>query len=470
MDLRKNARRKFWLAITLFFIGLLSTPAVFAQQTSIPVQGGGTLTYTMTYNRMPCDSQGIFYVNEWDFSNFKYTDDTGVSHSMPAYASAFQVTGDNRDHCPTPPSNSPIALKNQGITVTFVPGTGYASATLNSVSGFVKLKYQVLGVDYAPPGSKSSVNYSGSTMRGTSTSNSSSWTNNTSLSVSVGAKAKFLFASAGGSVTATSSYEQGGDNSKSVTVSTTTNQGDTIPGPLSSTSGIDHNYDVIWVWLNPELQLTIPGPYQLQWNGYAVDPHDDANEMEVVPIYVIQLKNPSLMSTGLASRLARSWDSSGLGGLTTQDFASILAADPFAANPSLNPNTDTTGRFDLQAGQTFAYAPAPPGGQPITQTYSLVSQSTSSLGQGSSDTRSVGMTIDQNFSIGLFGSKLSLDIKASDTYTSSNKWSSSINGGAGQTAALSITGPAASDNYTGPTTIQVWKDNVYGSFMFYGVR
>lgn len=340
-------------------------------------------------------------------------------------------------------------------------------------SGNVKLKYQVLGVDYAPPGMKSSVNYGGSTMRGTSTTNSSTWTNNTSLSVSLSAKAGFIFANAGGGVTNTDSYSEEGDSSNSVTVSTTTSQTDVIPGPASSAVGVDHDYDVIWVWLNPEVNMTITGTSQIQWNGYLYDAQDDANEMEVVPIYVIELKNPSLMSPGLVARLARSWDKSALGGLTSQDYTSILQADPFVANPQFNPNTDTSGRYDLQAGQTFSYSPAPAGGQPITQTYSLVSQSTSSTGKGSSDTRSVGMAIDTFTSVGtdiaIFSAKFSLDVKVSDTYTSSNKWSSAINGGTGQTAALSITGPASSDNYTGPTTIQVWKDNVYGSFMFYGV-
>ncbi len=341
-------------------------------------------------------------------------------------------------------------------------------------SGNVKLKYQVLGVDYAPPGAKSTVNYGGSTMRGTSTSNSSTWTNNTSVSVSLSAKAGFIFANAGGGVTNTDSYSEEGDSSNSVTVGTTTSQADIIPGPASSATGVDHDYDVIWVWLNPEVNMTLTGPSQIQWNGYLYDAEDDANEMEVVPIYVIELKNPSLMSAGLAARLARTWDKSTLGGLTAQDYAAILSADPFAANPSFNPNTDTSGRYDLQVGQTFSYNPAPAGGQPLTQTYSLVSQSTSSVGKGSSDTRSVGMAIDTFTSvgndIGIFSAKFSLDVKVSDTYTSTSKWSSAINGGVGQTAALSITAPASSDNYTGPTTIQVWKDNVYGSFMFYGVQ
>jgi hypothetical protein len=49
----------------------------------------------------------------------------------------------------------------------------------------LNLKFQILGVDYAPPGSKSSTNYNNSTLRGSSTSNSGTWTSGTSNSVSL---------------------------------------------------------------------------------------------------------------------------------------------------------------------------------------------------------------------------------------------------------------------------------------------
>jgi hypothetical protein len=405
-------------------------------------------------------------------SNVKVIPTGGTLNATPISASAA---------CLTFTVTSPGAFTVYASGSTTISGVTYTAqwevtGTWNYIppSGAVKLKYQVLGVDYAPPGVKSSVNYSGSSMQGTSTSNSFTWNNKTTLTVTASTKAKFLIFGGGGSLAASTSYQEEGDNSNSMTVSDTTSMGDIVPGPLSSATGVDHDYDVIWVWLNPEIMLTLPGPYQIQWTGYTYDAEDDAAEMEVKPLYVWQLKNPSMMPAGLAARLARSWDTSGLGGLTSDDYTAILAADPFVADPAFDPNTDTSGRFDLQAGQTFNYDPAPPGGQPITQTFAVVSQSTSSIGQGSSDTRSVGMTVDLNFgtSVNLvaFGASFALDVKTSDTYTSTNKWSSSINGGAGQTASLSITGPAASDNYTGPTTIQVWKDNVYGTFMFYPIE
>ncbi len=41
-----------------------------------------------------------------------------------------------------------------------------------------------------------------------------------------------------------------------------------------------------------------------------------------------------------------------------------------------------------------------------------------------------------------------------------NKWSTLSTNMMGQTASLSIAGPASNDNYTGPIQIQVYKDNV----------
>jgi hypothetical protein len=36
-----------------------------------------------------------------------------------------------------------------------------------------------------------------------------------------------------------------------------------------------------------------------------------------------------------------------------------------------------------------------------------------------------------------------------------------------QNRSYSVTGPQSSDNYTGPVSFQVYRDNIYGSFMFY---
>lgn len=337
-----------------------------------------------------------------------------------------------------------------------------------AISGFVALKYQIVGVDFAPPGAKSYVNYGASAMRGTGSTNSESWSNTVSLSIAQGIGAD-LFGVSGADLTATftTSYTQESDSTSSISISTTTTDTDIIYGPASSAVGVDHSYDVVWVWLNPASALNVTGTSALQWAGYAYNEADDAGEMEVIPLYVSWLQNPSTIPADVAARLARSWDKSGLGGLTSVDYAAILAADPFMST-SYNPTTDPNHRFDLQAGYTFPYEPPPAGGQPLTQGYSVSTQTTSSQGQGASYTYSVGLAFDLTTNASLIASVKS-DTKISDTYTTVDKWSSSINSATGKTATLSITGPAVSDNYKGPVEFQVWRDNIYGSFMFYPV-
>lgn len=450
-------------ALTFFFC---LAGFAHAQQQTISVQGGGSMTFTMTAQQLWCDSSHIFYIREWDFTNFVYTDTNGNRFSMPGTASGFQVTGDNRDNCPAPPPNTPLQLRSQGYVVTFTPGPGYGSAALGAMTAYLSPKYLVLAVTYAPPGSRSNVTYSNSTAQGTSTAISKTFTDQTSLSVTMGASVKFGIFNAGTSATASTSYTQEKDSSTSVSLNSTTSYGRQIPGPASSALGVDHRYDVIWVWLNPVVNISINPDNSLNWNGFSYD-SQDINEMDVVPLYVSWLQNPSTMPADVANALARTWDSTGSGGLTNSDYVTILARDPLAGNASFNPNTDTSGRFDLEGGQVFNYSPPPAGGQPITETYSIAYQSTSSTGQGASDTYSVGLAVDAKFNTGLIIAKVDTEIKLSNTATWVNKWSSTATSTVGQTAALSITGPATSDNYTGPTRFQVWKDNVYGTFMFY---
>lgn len=332
------------------------------------------------------------------------------------------------------------------ITCYFI-GTYFANAD-------AYLKFQILGVDYAPPGSRSTVTYGGNTMLGTSTTNTQSWATDVSLTATSPMGQDF-----GGSTVV--DYTQSSTSTSSNAITITDGNTEIIPGPASSAAGVDHDYDVIWVWLNPIAELQIYSSTNLKWQ-YAYNPEDDADEMEVIPLYVIWLKNPSLIPSNVAARLARSWDTTGLGGLTAADYATILAADPFADNSAFNPNTDTSGRFDLEGGETISYEPPPAGGQPITSTQTESTQITSTLGQSATHSYSVAVSATQMTPY--------VNFTESGKYTTTDGWSSIINNGTTKTASLSITGPSYSDDYTGPTVFQVWRDNVYGSYMFYPVQ
>lgn len=335
-------------------------------------------------------------------------------------------------------------------------------------SGAIFPKYQVLGVDYAPPGSRSTVTYTASFLRGGSETIGSTFTNQTSVTVSASLKYGIGSCVTGHLDTSiTGLYAQQKDFDTTDSWSITTTGGDIIPGPASSAAGIDHDYDIIWIWLNPAVNLTLTGPASITWNGYSYNAADPVNQMDVIYLYVHELKDPSRIPANVASRLARSWDQSGVGGLTAADYADILASNPFATNPAFDPNFDSSGRYTKEPGPVVNYTPAPPGGQAVTRTYSVTAQTGNTTGTGTQITRSVSASIENKVD---FTSLVSAAIKVTNTYTSVQKSNSAYTAQQGQTASFSITGPLASDNYTGPTALQVWRDNIYGSFMFYAVQ
>ncbi len=325
-------------------------------------------------------------------------------------------------------------------------------------------KYQIVGVDYAPPGQHSTVSYNNSAMQGASTSTANTWSSTTGYTATLQSGAS-LAGILHGSVTGvfSSSFAQETDANSSIALSTTTSRTDIVQGPASSAVGVDHDFDVIWVWLNP-IASYVAGPNKLRFTGYAFNAADDAATMEVVPLYISWLKNPSTIKADVAARLARSWDSGGLGGLTTADYAQILLADPYS-NSSYNPSTDPGHRFDLASGQSFNYEPPPAGGQPITENFSIATQTTSASGKGAMTTNTTALSVEFKTGANVLA-EVESDFKVSNSYTTTSKWSSMINSATGKTASFTITGPATADKYTGPVIMQVWRDNIYGSFMF----
>jgi hypothetical protein len=449
--------------------------------------GLGTLTYTETDRSGSCDGapgplrRGDSY-QSWTYSNFVLNDSSG-SHRLTGGVVFFESTG------PSPPCEmssrrSAVTLTGEGYNVSFVPGPGVASATLLPTPGFINPKYLILSVVYAPPGSQSTVQYGTSTLVGSSTSISDSITSAFAQSFSIGVDIGTGIgpASAQSTVTGTvsSSYTEERDSSESISVSKTTTDEDLVRGP-SSSLGVDHDYDVIWLWLNPTLKFAAgPGPNDLQWTGYGYDP-DDVNEMDKYPVIVGWLNGHIPMPPDVATVLARSWASNqiwpaGQGpGLNAADFATILAADPFSdpaytVTVPAGSHTSTDGRFTMTANSNVVYQPAPIGGGPITQSYTDSYSSTDAQGQGSKSTSQVGFSLEESFKAGFFAAHISADFKQSFTLTMTDQWSQTRTNTAGQSASLSVTGPAATDNYTGPTEFVVYQDNIYGTFMFYPLR
>lgn len=333
-------------------------------------------------------------------------------------------------------------------------------------AGSIQPKYVIISVEYAPPGAASQVDYGTSSVFGSSTSTTKSFSTTNTVSIST----------SGGPFKGNNSSEWTAtqDDSTSISIQKTTTNDIITPGPLAD--GIDHNFDKVWIWINPQVDFLIFAPSG-QASGqysYTNDPLDPAGQMDVQFIYLKWLKNPALMQTeapGLLDALARRWalpptDGSGTG-LTNADYQDILKADPFG-DPNyvvaVASGTQTTvdNRFDRQPGQTFPYEPPANGGKPSSEKHTFAYQTTSQVGHTATDIHKVSFS--RSVDTGKFISWIDLNFQDTFSFTWTNKVTNQITTGSTQSALATIGGPSA--GYQGPTDVQVYQDNIYGTFMF----
>jgi hypothetical protein len=333
-------------------------------------------------------------------------------------------------------------------------------------NGWITPKYQVVGITYAPPGSKSTATYANGFLSGTA--NSSSQSVKTGVTTTDTLSTGFdLFGVLGSKEMQTFSagWTQTSSSSNSVTVAQQYSTGLVVPGPPSASLGVDHDYDTVFVWLNPAIQMTIYGTRAVVFDGFNWDARDTITGMDVIGLTVGQLTGTQPISAATLGRLNRTWDPN-LGALSSADYLAIAATDVFYTNPGFNPNTDTSNRFEQPGGNDLIFNYVPSSGQPVQQTFTSSYTSTSVAGQSASQDYTVGYSIEGGAN-GAFIIALSGALKFSSSLTYTNSWSSTVTNGTTQTANFTIVGPVAADNYTGPTAVQVWKDNIYGTFMFY---
>jgi hypothetical protein len=481
--------RRVKLAMILGVVACLglSSRAARARTVEWPVTGGGYLTMTETDITIGCGgSQRFDPGRQW--TAFSYSLDTVTNPSLMA----------RLDDAETPcfPKRTYIVRLRGGCTIAFEPDAE-AALICAGVPGYVGPKYLVVGVTYVPPGPSSFVQYSTSTSFGTTTSLTNSFSATTSVSVSVSAGAKIAgWLNGKLTVTGSTSETQSSSDSSSTTVSIQNLFTTRLGGTPNAFSPVNHDYDLIWLWLNPVMLFKVyprpPSfPSVVTWNGYGYDATDQP-AMDIWPIEVGYLNGHfgPLPFTD-ASVLARSWAvnqlyAQGQGpALTSADFANILRADPFA-NPGYSvtlsntatPATTVDGRFTISGAggggtQSFIYRQPAPGGTPLTQTLTNTYGNTSTLGRSSSYQAQVGFGIDASMSASFFGVTFGSDIKFSRTLTHTHQSSSSVTSTTTQIDMLSVTGPPCGSStppcvpvYTGPPEFNVYQDNVFGTFMF----
>jgi hypothetical protein len=354
-------------------------------------------------------------------------------------------------------------------------------------SGFIDLKYLVVGVLYAPPGSGSTVTYGQSSSIGETTAIDENIATNASVAVTngIGAsmKNKDNSISYSQSLTTTASYGYANDSSTTYALTKTIGNVTTVSGPINSGIGIDHDYDMIYIWFDPVLGISLPslkaanGNSIVNWTGYAYngcsaitttncDPNN-YGQPDIIGIPVLCLKNPYLAPacTQYSIYTSRSWDQSGIGGLNASDYQNILNQDLFVANPNYSPQTDTVGNF-VEANGTIQY-PIPVQGAG-SQTYTGTMSTANSTTQAQAITRTYGVSFayDSKFS-GNFLIKIVTEIKTTIGTTWTHKTSSSYASTETSSAAYSVKSPVSTDNYSGPIIMDAWTDQTFGTFMFF---
>jgi Bacterial Ig-like domain (group 3)/Galactose oxidase, central domain len=456
------------------------------------------------------------------------------------YSPARNLLSPRFAHTATPLPSGVLLVGGYGVS-----GASSSNAEIYGstwLSGGLYPKYMVLDIMYAPPGSGSTMTYSGQSSVGSTSSTTNSFQEQMMISVGFGPKKVPMGTSGGGSGgsgggTTTGSgsgdpspgtgklspsgsvefdytYLASGTDAYSLTTATTDtiaipgakytgtcqpyqkNIPPTCPGWL----GVDHESDIVWIWLNPEMDYTAATANSVVWNGYAANPADTnvaPGNMDIVPLTIAQLDGTAPIPPELMAILDRNWDPvsyGGAGGLTQSDLLTILQRDPFATNlsrngqpstaptniptaptsavpiydpsiPSLDPVSGVCGgryAFDPILGQTFPYSPLGNDNQANTLLYTLSSQAQSQWSKDTTDTYSVSLSGSFNFTGSIVNS-----LKASDTLTFKNESNPSTNNSATNTQTLSIKSPLPTDGYSGPTQMQVWRDDLYGTYMFY---
>jgi hypothetical protein len=423
------------------------------------------------------ECRGIHY----SYYNWIYKDSKGT-HDFNGTSDVYQGNAFCNNYKDGFTANS---TDGEGYVLVAYGGQGTITLPPVGVIGFVNPKYIVVGVTYAPPGSSSFVTYTDSTLVGNTSTTTGSFQSDVNVTISVTDDISAWSALGGAAVkiTGTSSTDvtQGSNSSSTVTMSKTSTVSYQTKG-TPTCSPVNHDYDTIWLWLNPLVIYTVyPGTTNIQWNGYGYDKNDPAGTLgrDVVPIQVGYLNGHFGSDPTINAILARTWVTTydpgmvwpaGQGpGITSADITNILAADPFTNSsytlPTPLPSSTADGRFtqDPYPPNPIPYVPGE-----TTTGYNTVDVNTQSESNGTSYTYKQAFGTEENFSGGTFLSTFTVDIKTTDTLTWAYTWLNTLTVTQTNTNALSVTEPSGcSPPYSGPGQFIVLQDNHYGTFMFY---
>jgi hypothetical protein len=304
----------------------------------------------------------------------------------------------------------------------------------------VKPRFAVLSVVYAPPGTgaagapKSVVQYSSSAQLGTSTSISSDFGSKFTLSFNVSFDSA---TSVGGSLGLSATVS----DTDTIDLKTTTTNG--VTAQTSTVDGINHDFDAVILWMNPEVECVTNGTAQATCTLT-----NSSGATDIQYVYIAWLKNPSTIPAGLLAKFKAI-------GINASDYAQMMLADPFTNGPApIDPN-----RFQ-EISMTVPYEPAPQGVVAPSFPYSISKSLTQTSQKKAVSEISAGVSVSAGVDLGIYSAKVGV----SDTWTWTNTTSTTQSQQNTQNATLTLTSPSSA--WTGATDIAVYWDSIYGSYLF----
>ncbi len=498
---------------TLLVLAVALTALPAAAQTfnkSVSVSGGGTLNYQLTILTRPCTYDNGKLPSSFDadtYGDFVYVPTAGPD--VPISGSFEVIEGSNGQGSCFKNTTWKGSIKYFAKTyqVYIYPssnGVSPSAAYVTGLYGYINPKYVVATVLYAPPGSKSTAVYTNST----TVSNTISITNSFSSSFTQSTSTTFGLGLAGyqaGTETGNQSttMTQTTSNGTSITNTLLTSSGLTVPGPVSDYVGVDHDYDVIKVWINPVLLFTVydttlSGETKIEWWGYGYSALDTTAPIDIWPIPAGCLNGdfpvsesacaPPLKAFERTWAAGETWPSGQGPGLTSADLDNILAADPWgkctpsSAIGSTACPTYSSGfllpNFSLSDQSDISYLQPLPGDQPQPQTFQVSTTNAETDSSSTTDTYSQTWGFESVGSLPNFIDSFSGTFSESQTLTSTYQYSTSLTTSNTMTGTANVTGPAcvgspcnpsyppASPTFSTATSFDIFIDSRFGTFAF----
>ena len=323
----------------------------------------------------------------------------------------------------------------------FGPCVPVSQCTASSATGQVTPFYYVLAVLYAPPGTAATNNKSSNVV---SYGQGSNVGTKTTITTDIKSGYSISFGGGGGASGNGGNFGSSTDSSDASGSDVEQNTSLTITDPGPSSDGLNHDNDIIWLWLSPAISLAATTSTscenKLVWSF-------GRSTGIAQYVYVAWLKNPSTMPANVAQVLAAHK-------ITASEYSRLLSYDPLAngGTPPSPRYTDTNFNLPFEP-------PAP--GNTSTPAVTIEIDNSDTV----SDTTTITTTNTVGESLSISAAVPLITASPSDSFTWTTQTVNSQ--GASNKAVLTLAGPSPAYTSTAdPISFEIYKDNLYNTYAF----